>query len=77
MIQKKSHSLIESLINVLIGYFIALAAQLIIFPRYGIHISMSDNLMIGALFTIVSIARSYVLRRLFNRFTIQFMEAQS
>lgn len=69
--QKKSHSLIESLINVLIGYFIALAAQLIIFPRYGIHISMSDNLSIGALFTIVSIARSYVLRRLFNRFTIK------
>lgn len=69
--QKKSHSLIESLINVLIGYFIALAAQLIIFPHFGIHISMSDNLMIGALFTIVSIVRSYVLRRLFNRFTIK------
>lgn len=69
--QKKSHSLIESLINVLIGYFIALAAQLIIFPRFGIHISMSDNLMIGVLFTIVSIVRSYVLRRLFNRFTIK------
>lgn len=69
--QKKSHSLIESLINVLIGYFIALAAQLIIFPRFGIHISMSDNLMIGALFTIVSIVRSYALRRLFNRFTIK------
>lgn len=69
--QKKSHSLIESLINVLIGYFIALAAQLIIFPRYGIHISMSDNLSIGALFTIISIARSYALRRLFNLFTIK------
>lgn len=69
--QKKSHSLIESLINVLIGYFIALAAQLIIFPHYGIHISMSDNLSIGALFTIVSIVRSYALRRLFNRFTIK------
>lgn len=69
--QKKSHSLIESLINVLIGYFIALAAQLIIFPRFGIHISMSDNLMIGALFTIVSIVRSYALRRLFNRITVK------
>jgi len=69
--QKKSHSLIESLINVLIGYFIALAAQLIIFPRYGIHISMSDNLSIGALFTIISIARSYALRRLFNYITVK------
>ena len=71
--QKKSHSLIESFINVLVGYGIALAAQLIIFPRFGIHISMSDNLMIGALFTVVSIVRSYALRRLFNRFTVKGM----
>ncbi len=69
--QKKSHSLIESLINVLVGYGIALAAQLIIFPRFGIHISMSDNLMIGALFTVISIVRSYALRRLFNWFTVK------
>ncbi len=69
--QKKSHSLIESFTNVLVGYGIALAAQLIIFPRFGIHISMSDNLMIGALFTVVSIVRSYALRRLFNRFTVK------
>jgi hypothetical protein len=69
--QKKSHSLIESFINVLVGYGITLAAQLVIFPRFGIHISMSDNLMIGALFTVVSIVRSYALRRLFNWFTVK------
>lgn len=69
--QKKSHSLIESLINVLVGYGIALAAQLIIFPHFGIYISLSDNLMIGALFTIVSIVRSYALRRLFNHITVK------
>jgi hypothetical protein len=68
--QKKSHSLIESLVNVLIGYIIALLAQLSIFPLFGINISMSDNLMIGALFTIVSIVRSYALRRLFNYISV-------
>jgi hypothetical protein len=68
--QKKSHSLIESLVNVLIGYIIALLAQLSIFPLFGINISMSDNLMIGALFTVVSIVRSYALRRLFNYISV-------
>jgi hypothetical protein len=65
--QSRKHSLLESLVNVAIGYFVALAAQLMIFPLFGIHVSMQDNLLIGALFTVVSIVRSYALRRLFNR----------
>lgn len=67
MSQSRKHSLIESLVNVALGYFIALAAQLTIFPLFGIHVSLQDNLLIGLLFTVVSIARSYALRRLFNR----------
>lgn len=51
----------------LIGYFIALAAQLTIFPLFGIHVSLQDNIKIGILFTVVSVARSYALRRMFNR----------
>jgi len=67
MSQSRSHSLLESLVNVALGYLIALAAQLLIFPLFGIHISLQKNLQIGLLFTVVSIARSYALRRLFNR----------
>ncbi|MDD2721632.1 MAG: hypothetical protein PHH47_10035 [Gallionella sp.] len=67
MSQTRKHSLLESLVNVALGYGIALAAQLTIFPMFGIHISFQDNLLIGALFTVVSIVRSYALRRLFNR----------
>jgi hypothetical protein len=67
MSQSKKHSMIESRANVAIGYGIALAAQMLIFPLFGIHISLHDNMMIGLLFTLVSIARSYALRRLFNR----------
>jgi hypothetical protein len=67
MSQSKRHSLIESLVNVAVGYGIALASQLLIFPLFGIHISLQDNIIIGLLFTVVSIARSYALRRLFNR----------
>ena len=69
MSQTKKHSLIESFSNVAIGYFVALGSQLAIFPLYGIHIPIQHNIAIGAWFTVISIIRSYVLRRWFNRVT--------
>ena len=60
-------SLIESIINVSVGYFVAVTGQILIFPLFDIRIGMSDNLIIGLLFTAISIARSYFLRRIFNR----------
>lgn len=65
--QSKKFSLIESLTNVAAGYFVALASQIVIFPFFGIHATLRDNVMIGAWFTVISIARSYILRRVFNR----------
>ena len=64
--QPRLHSLLEACLNILIGYFVALGAQLLIFPLYGIHISLTTNLWIGFWFTVVSLLRSYTLRRLFN-----------
>jgi hypothetical protein len=64
--QSRLQSLVEALVNVLLGYSIALGAQLIVFPLFGIHIPMSSNIAIGIIFTFVSLVRSYVLRRLFN-----------
>ena len=66
--QTKTQSMIESLINVVIGYGVALLAQIAVFPLFGIRIPMSDNILIGAIFTVISIARSYAVRRLFNHF---------
>ena len=65
--QSKKNSLIESITNVVVGYCVALMSQIIIFPVFGIHATIKDNLMIGLFFTVVSIARSYVLRRIFNK----------
>ncbi len=67
--QSKTHSIIESVVNVLIGYFVALASQLIIFPMFGIYATIKDNMFIGLWFTVISIARSYILRRVFTRRT--------
>jgi len=65
--QTRRRSFIESCTNVAIGYFVALASQLAIFPLFDIHVPFRDNIMIGLYFTAVSIARSYVLRRWFTR----------
>ena len=59
-------SFVESIANVAVGYGVAVAAQVAIFPVFGIRIPFMDNLIIGAFFTVVSIARSYCLRRAFN-----------
>ena len=66
MNQSRIASLAESVMNVLIGYGVALASQLVIFPMFGIHLPLSDNLAIGAWFTLISLVRSYVVRRFFN-----------
>lgn len=67
--QTKTHSLIESVSNVIVGYFVALLSQIIIFPVFGIHATIQDNIMIGLWFTVISICRSYIMRRVFTRWT--------
>lgn len=64
--QTRLSSFIEALINILIGYFVALGSQLVILPAFDIHVSLQTNLWIGAWFTLVSLIRSYVIRRWFN-----------
>jgi hypothetical protein len=59
-------SMLEAVANVAVGYGIAVATQAVVFPLFGLQASLSDNLFIGGVFTVVSIARSYCLRRLFE-----------
>lgn len=66
MSQSRTGSMVEAAANVAIGYGVAVAAQVAVFPWFGLHASLSDNLLIGAVFTVVSLVRSYFLRRLFN-----------
>ncbi len=66
MSQTRAMSAVESVANVAIGYGVAVASQIVIFPLFGVHLPLSDNLLIGAWFTVISLARSYVVRRVFN-----------
>ena len=59
-------SLVESLANVAVGYGLAVVTQMLVFPLFGLHTTLAENLTIGAIFTAVSIARSFALRRLFE-----------
>lgn len=64
--QSKHLSFAESLVNAMMGYGVAVTTQHMVFPLFGVHLPLSDNLKIGALFTVISILRSYWLRRVFN-----------
>lgn len=66
--QTRKMSLIESLANIAIGYGVALAAQFTIYPMFGYAIRARDNIAIGVIFTVISLVRSYALRRFFNSF---------
>lgn len=65
--QTKKMSLVETCCNVAIGYVVAILSQLLVFPIFDIHIPFSDNLLIGLWFTVISIIRGYLVRRLFNK----------
>jgi hypothetical protein len=67
MSQSKLSSAQEAVVNVLIGSAVALASQLILFPLFDIHIPFSDDLLLTFYFTLISLARSYVIRRVFNK----------
>lgn len=64
--QKKKHSFLEVIINTAIGYFVALATQIIVFPWFDIEVTYRQQFLIGVIFTVVSIIRGYFIRRLFN-----------
>ncbi|MDT8858311.1 hypothetical protein RNZ50_25455 [Paracoccaceae bacterium Fryx2] len=67
MTQSRRMSLIEAITNVAVGYGLAVATQIVVFPWFGLHPSLGENLTIGAIFVGISLLRSYTLRRLFER----------
>ena len=66
MKQSRPMSLVEAVANVAVGYGIAVITQVAVFPLFGLDVSLVDNLLIGGVFTVTSIARSFSLRRLFE-----------
>ena len=67
MSQTKTGSFAEAWANIAVGFGVNFVANLIILPMFGFtSLTWDKNLVIGGLYTIISLARSYVLRRWFN-----------
>lgn len=66
MTQTRLGSFIEAWVNVAIGFGINFGANLLILPLIGFQITVGQNLFIGVLYTVISVARSYIVRRWFN-----------
>jgi hypothetical protein len=71
MKQTRLMSFVECVANVIIGYGVAVATQILIFPVFGLHASLVQNLQMGAVFTLVSMARSFALRRVFEAIRVR------
>ena len=65
--QTKKHSIIESITQTIIGLITSILVQITIYPMMGIPVTFSQNLIITAVFFVVSIIRGYLVRRYFSR----------
>lgn len=66
MEQTRMQSLVEVCLNTFIGFWISFAMWPLVALVFAIPYTVSQNFGITAIFTITSIARSYVIRRWFN-----------
>lgn len=70
--QSRLESTVEALLNIGSGFIISLLLwTFVIVPVWDLPVKMHDNLAITSLFTVVSIVRSYIWRRIFNRILVK------
>lgn len=65
--QSRIDSVMEVVTNTAIGLIISTIANHFVIPAVlGVAMSVGQNVMLSIIFTIISIARGYLLRRAFN-----------
>ena len=64
--QTRLGSFVEASANIAVGFAINFIANLLIWPIFGLHMGARTAFLGGIIFTIISLVRSYVLRRYFN-----------
>ena len=64
--QSRWMSFVEAVTNIVVGYGLAILTQIIVFPLFGLHASLSEKLLIGCFSVGVSLIRSFAIRRLFD-----------
>ena len=66
--QSKFGSFLESCTNVVIGIFIGFVANIAVLPAFGYPVTLGDAVWISIVFTVISLLRSYVIRRVYNKY---------
>ena len=65
--QSKKGSLLEASLNTASGFILSLIVwRFFVAPMFGFSLDMGTNVAVTSIFTVVSIARSYCWRRIFN-----------
>jgi hypothetical protein len=67
-VQSRGESMLEAGTNVAFGYFLAIATQAVIYPVFGIRTTFATDASLAAVFTCVSLLRSYIVRRAFEAY---------
>lgn len=67
MSQTRLGSWLEAWANIAVGFAINWCANMLVLPLFGFHVTGPQAFGIGVIFTVISLVRSYVLRRVFNR----------
>ena len=71
MRQSRIMSMVEAATNVVVGYVLAIATQIVVFPWFGIETGLAEHMTIGLAFVGVSLARGFLIRRFFEGLRIR------
>ena len=66
--QSRTSSLHEALTNLMFGFLLAFLMQGALYPAIGIVTTPQTDLLIAVIFTLLSLVRSYLVRRAFETF---------
>ncbi len=64
--QSRKMSMLEIVTGTSIGLIVSLASNVVIFHAMGKQMTWHENIQMTAYFTVISIIRSFYVRRLFN-----------
>lgn len=68
MKQSRKDSWLEIATNTIVGFIISLGIQLVMYPMLDLEVTMGENISITLIFMSIGILRSYIIRRIFNKY---------
>ena len=72
MEQTRVMSLVEVATSSLIGFVVSIWANYAVLPLFGFRVKLSESFAITLVFMVISIVRSYLIRRFFAAYVTRF-----